>query len=131
MSASGGTPATAVANNPAGVPVSAASGNVANAAAVATLPAAAGKTTWLTGFTVTAGGSTAALDVVVTVTGLAVPLAFAFTFPAGATVGAAPLVVTFPTPVAASAVNTAVVVTVPAGGLGNTNAAVTATGFQL
>lgn len=106
------------------------SGNVAAAAAVATLPAVAGKTTWITGFEATAAGSTAAADVVLTVTGLTNALSYVFVFPAGALTGAQPLIVEFPQPIPASAVNTAIVVTLPSGGVGNTNAAVSAHGFQ-
>lgn len=106
------------------------SGNVANAIATATLPAAAGKRTWITGFTVTADGATAGLAVDVAVAGLANTLHYSFTFPAGATVGAAPLTVTFPAPIPSAAVNTAITVTLPASGAGGTNAAVNAYGFQ-
>ena len=113
-------------------PITAASGNQANANAVATLAAAAGKTTYITGFQVTAAGATAGLAVNVTVAGVVTgTLTYTFVFPAGAAVGAQPLVVEFPEPVPASAVNTAIVVTLPAGGAGNTNAAVAAQGFQL
>lgn len=108
------------------------SGNVANAAAVATLANAAAKTTYITGFQLTASGATVGLDVVATVAGLLGGTeSFIFNFPAGALVGAAPLLVTFPTPLPASAVNTAIVVTLPAGGAGNTNAAASAQGYQL
>lgn len=114
------------------VPVSSSSGNVANAAGVATLAAAAGKTTYLSGFAITAAGATAAGVVLVTVAGLLGGTAtYVFAVPAGASIGATPLAVTFPSPIPASAVNTAIVVTLPALGTGNTNAAVVATGFQL
>lgn len=109
----------------------ASSGNVANAAATASLAAVAGKRNWLTGFVLTASGSTAALVVNATVTGLdGGTLTFTFTFPAGADVAADPLIVTFPSPVPASAVNTAIAVSLPAGGAGNTNAAASAFGFR-
>jgi len=118
---------------PAGAtPVVGSSGNVANAQAVATLPAAAGKTTWITGFQCTASGATAALPVVVTVTGtISSNMSFIFSFVTGALLGSPMLAIAFPQPIPASAVNTAIVVTLPAGGLGNTNATVTAQGFQL
>ena len=113
-------------------PVTASSGNVAAASAVATLPGVAGKTTYVTGFQVTAAGATAAAVVNVTVTGtVSGTLTYTFVFPAGATVAAQPLVVEFPEPVPASGTNTAIVVTLPSGGAGNTNAAVNAQGFQL
>lgn len=115
-----------------GTSVTGSSGNVANASAVATLPGAASKTTWITGFQCTAAGATAAAVVNATVTGaISGTMTYTFAYPAGATAGATPLQVTFPTPVAASAANTAIVVTLPAGGAGNTNAACTAQGFQL
>lgn len=115
-----------------GVDVDASSGNVANAAAVAALPGAAGKTTFLTGFEVTAAGSTAALVVLVTVAGvLGGTKTYVFVFPAGAAVAATPLLVEFHRPVPASGLNQAITVTLPAGGAGNLNAAVTAHGFQL
>lgn len=116
---------------PVGTQQSASSGNVANANAVATLSAGAGVTTYISGFSATAAGSTAALVVTLTVAGLLGGTAsYTFTFPAGATVAATPLIVTFPTALPASAVNTAIVVTLPAGGAGNTNASVHAFGFR-
>lgn len=115
---------------PFSTPVSAASGNVANAQAVATLPAVAGKTNYLSGFTVTGSGATAGLPVVVTVTGLlGGTLSFVYTAAAGVLVANTPLVVTFARPIPASAVNTAIVVTCPALGAGNTNNAVVANGY--
>jgi hypothetical protein len=116
----------------AGIDITAASGNVANAAAVATLPGVVGRTTYITGFEVTATGSTAVLIVLVTVAGVVTgTLTYVFVFPAGATTLATPLIVEFSRPIPASAQNTSIVVTLPAGGAGNTNAAVVAHGFQL
>lgn len=113
-------------------PITAASGNVANGSAAATLAAAAGKFTYITGFQVTASGATGALAVSVTVVGVVTGTqTYTFVFPAGVAVAAQPLVVEFPEPVPSSAVNTAIVVTLPAGGAGNTNATVNAQGFQL
>ena len=117
---------------PGAVALTSASGNKANASAAATLAAATGKTTYITGFQVTASGATAGLPVSVTVVGvLGGTLTYTFTAPAGVLVPATPLVVTFPNPVPASDVNTAIVVTLPALGSGNTNAAVCAQGYQL
>ena len=116
---------------PAGTDITAASGNQANANAVATLPGVAAKTTYITGFEVTATGSTAALIVLVTVTGVITgTLTYVFVFPAGVTTPANTLTVEFSRPIPASGQNTAIVVTLPAGGAGNTNAAVVAHGFQ-
>lgn len=124
--------ATAVALIPTGTPVIGSSGNQANAAAVATLAAAVGKTTYVTGFQLTGSGATAGLPVVATLTGLlSSNMSFVFVFPAGVLVAAQPLLVNFPQPLPASAVNTAIVLTLPAGGAGNTNATATAQGFQL
>ena len=104
----------------------------ANAAAAnnQTLAAAATLRTYITGFTVTGGGATAASVIAVTVTGLATTLTFHVPIPAGATVGVVPLVVQFARPIPASADNTAIVVNVPSFGAGNTQASATATGFQ-
>jgi len=112
--------------------VNGASGNVANANAVATLAGTPSKTTYITGFEITAAGATAAAVVTVTVAGtISGTLSYTFTVPAGAALAATPLIVEFPVPIPASAVNTAIVVTCPALGAGNTNAAAVAHGFQL
>lgn len=109
-----------------------ASGNKANANAVATLTPTATTTAYITGFELTAAGATAGLPVVATVAGvLGGTLSYIFDYPAGALVGASPLIVEFNPPLPASAVNTAIVVTLPAGGTGNTNAAAVAHGFYL
>ncbi len=115
-----------------GAPISGSSGDVANASAVATLAAAAGKTTYITGFEITGSGATAALPVVVTVAGvIGGTMTFIYSAAAGALVGNQPLVIEFPEPVPASAVNTAIVVTCPALGTGNLHSAVVAHGYQL
>lgn len=113
-------------------PVTASSGNVAAAAAVATLAAVAGEVNWISGFVLTASGATAALVVSPTVTGVVGGTqTYTFTFPVGAAVAATPpLVVTFPTPLPATAANTAITVTLPSGGAGNTNATAVAFGFR-
>lgn len=114
------------------VAVTSSSGNVAATSAVATLAGAVGKTTYITGFEITAGGATAAALVVATLTGLLGGAAsYIYAAPAGATLGAQPLIVAFPEPIPASAVNTAIVLTLPSLGAGNTNAAVVAHGFQI
>lgn len=112
--------------------INAASGNVANANAVATLAAVAGKTTYITGFEVTGAGATAGLPVIVTVVGtITTTLSFIAVAAVGALVANTPVIVEFPVPIPASATNTTIVVTLPALGLGNTHAAVVAHGFQL
>lgn len=108
------------------------SGNVTNAGATASLAAVSAKTNYITGFQCTASGATSALAVNVTVTGTASgTLTYPFTFPTGVTAQAAPLVVRFDPPLAASAINTAITVTLPAGGAGNTNAAVNVQGYDI
>jgi hypothetical protein len=117
---------------PGSTQVQVSSGNVANAAAVATLPATASVTNYVTGFEVTAAGATAGLPVIVTLAGIAGgTLSFIFVFPAGVLVGAQPLVVNFAAPLPASAVNTAITLTCPAGGAGNTHACATIHGFRI
>lgn len=121
-----------VASLPPGVQVTAASGNVANGSAAATLAAVAAKTTYITGFQCTASGATTGLAVNLTVVGVITgTMTYTFVFPAGVLIAATPLIVSFPTPVQASAANTAIVVTLPAGGAGNTSANCAAEGFQL
>lgn len=108
------------------------SGNVANAAAVATLPAVAGKTTYCTGMVITGAGATAASIVIATVTGLLGGTAVYVTaVSAGAMIGNTPLVLDFTPALPASAVNTAITLSLPALGLGNTNAAVNLRGYTL
>ena len=111
--------------------VTASSGNVAAASAVATLPAVASRYNFLAGFAVTSSGSTAAAVVNVTVTGLVTgTMTYTYTSVAGATLANQPLVVTFNPPIITSALNTAIVVTLPSLGAGNTNASVNAWGFS-
>jgi hypothetical protein len=112
--------------------ITASSANQANANAVATLAAVSGKTTYITGFALTASGATAASVVTATVAGVITgTMNFTFVAPAGVTAQATPLVVNFPQPVPASATNTTIVVTLPALGSGNTNATAAAWGFQM
>lgn len=114
-------------------PQTATSGNVAAGVATATIAAPSGntlgKTAYITGFTIAAGGATAGVCVNATVTGPANTLNYAFCTPTGATVGAAPLSVIFNPAVPASAPNTAIAVSLPSLGAGNTNTTVDATGY--
>jgi len=118
---------------PAGAtPINASSGNVAASAAVATLAGVAGKTTYITGFEITASGATVGLVVNATVVGtISGTFTYAYAAMAGALLINTPLVVAFPMPIPASAENTAIVITLPALGIGNTSACVVAHGFQL
>lgn len=126
-------PAAGTAGYPAGAtPMQNASGNVAAAAAVATLAAAAGKTTYCTGFTISSSGATVAAVVTATLAGLLGGTAsYTYAVASGITAQNAIVTVIFAFPLPASALNTAIVLTLPSLGLGNTNATVTAYGFQL
>lgn len=130
VSESGGTQPTTAASMVIGTIVSGDTGNLAAAAGTATLPAAAGKTTWAAGIVVTGLGATAGSTILVTITGPANPVNFAFTVPAGATLEAAQLALEFPIPIPAAAPNTALVLNVPSFGAGNTNARGTIHGYQ-
>lgn len=112
--------------------ITASSGTVANASAAASLAAVASKTTYVCGVVITSTGSTAAAVVAPTITGVITgTMTLAYATVAGATLANQPLVVPFTPCVPASAANTAIAVTVPALGAGNTNAAVSAWGYQL
>lgn len=113
-------------------PITSSSGNKANTDAVATLAGASGKTTYITGFVIAGGGATLGSLVGATITGVK---GGTMTFPvaviAGVLLGIQSLIVNFAKPIPASTTNTDIVVTLPALGVGNTNAAVVATGYQL
>jgi len=116
----------------AGTPIQSSSGNQANVAAVVTMPAVAGKTNYLAGILITSAGATAAAVVSVTITGtLGGTITQTYVCNAGATVGNAPLQMNFNPPIPATGPNVAITVTLPALGAGNTNATVTAFGFQV
>lgn len=106
------------------------SANVANAAAVATIPAVAAKRGFLAKLIVTGGGATAASVVGLVVTGTeGDDLTFTIPVPAGATVGLTPFEVVFEPPIPSEDVNTAIVATLAALGAGSTRASVVAVGF--
>jgi hypothetical protein len=130
-----GTPLYAQSNAqyPAGaIPIAASSGNVAAATATATLAATPGRTTYICGFTVTAGGSTAAATVNVTVTNTTGgTLTYNYSTSTGVDAPSAPLPVVFSPCVPANAQNTSIVVSMPTLGSGNAHAAINATGYQL
>lgn len=116
---------------PVGIAVAASSGSVANAPAVATLPAAPNRFTHLAGFDITVGGATAGALVNATVTGIVGGTAtYVIAVPTGATLGAS-LVLAFDPPLQGAAQNTAIVVTLPAVGAGSTAACVNARGVIL
>jgi len=101
--------------------------------ATATLPAAAGKLTYICGFNISGLGATAATTVSPTIATLAggntFTLSGGYTFAAGATVNNTLASFTFPLCVAANAVNSTIVVTVP-GAAGNTSTFINAWGYQ-
>jgi hypothetical protein len=108
------------------------SGNVANATAAATLTGAVGKTTYITGFSVTGSGATVGLPVSVTITGLLGGTAtFTYTASVGALVPNTPLVEKFIPPMPSSTTNTNIVVSCPALGAGNTNNTTVVTGYTI
>jgi len=125
-----GAPAQPVAQF-GGTAVTASSGNVANASAVATLAAVAGKTTNICGISFTSSGSTAAAVVSPTVTGgISGTMTFTYATVAGVTLANAAQTHMFMPCIPASATGTTIVVTLPALGAGNTNATANAWGFQ-
>lgn len=114
------------------MPIAAASGNVANSVAAATLPNVVGRTTYLTGFEVTGAGATAAAAVSVTVTGVQNgPLTYTYCAATGVAVANQPLIIEFDPPLPASGTGVDVVVSCPALGAGNTKNTVVAHGYQV
>lgn len=113
-------------------PLTGASGNVANASAVATLSSESGKTAYISGFSVVGAGATVGLPVLVTVTGLlGGTLTYVYSAAVGVLLPNTPLHVAFASPLPASALNTNIVVTCPALGAGSTHNAVVATGYKV
>lgn len=116
---------------PAGATPVLASAKGANAAIGATLPAAPGKTTYVTGFEITGGGATVGGVVEATLAGL---LGGTASYVVGAVAGVLaanpPILVRFVPPLPASAPNTALVLSVPALGLGNSLSAAVIHGYQ-
>lgn len=111
-------------------PVTAGSGNVANAAATATIPAVVGKTAYITGFDLIGCGATAAAVVNPTLAGIiSGTRTYVYAAVVGATARNPDLSLRFNPPLPASAVNQAITVTCPALGAGNTNMSATAYGF--
>lgn len=114
-----------------GIPITASSGNVAAATATATLAAAANRITYISGFEFTSAGATAGAAVTCTITNTVTgTMSYTVTSATGAAVGNPPLVVEFNPPIPANAVNTTIVASCPSLGAGNTNATMTAHGFQ-
>jgi hypothetical protein len=113
-------------------PVTATSGNVANAIGTATIPAVAAKTAYISGFTISGAGATAALVVNPTITGvISGTKTYTYAAVAGVALINPVLDVQFCPPIPANAVNTAITVACPALGAGNTNNTVNAYGFYI
>lgn len=113
-------------------PETCSSGNIANATVACTLATASAKTTYISGFAMTADGATVGLAVSCTLTGtITGTMTFTFSYPAGAVVAGVPLIVQFSPAVPASTTNTTIVASCPASGTGGTNATMNAWGFLL
>ncbi len=114
-------------------PVSAySSGNVANTAAVGTIPAAVGKRCYMTGFDISGGGANAGSIVAVTITGLLGGTAVHSVSVPGTVVSQmTPRSYIFNPPLIASADNTAITVSMAALGAGNTSACVSVYGYSI
>lgn len=111
-------------------PVTAGSGNVANAVGTATIPGVAGKTAFITGFDIVGTGATAAAVVAPTMTGvISGTKTYVYAAVAGATAKNPDLSLRFNPPIPASGLNQAIAVSCPALGAGNTNLTVNAYGF--
>lgn len=113
----------------------AASTTAANGALVLTMPAIAGRRSYITGFTVTGAGSTAGSAGNVTLSGIdnagaAVTLDYAFVAPTGVLVAASPLLVNFSPPALVTAGAAAQLAVAPFGA-GNTIASATLNGFYV
>ncbi len=107
-----------------------ASATGAAATVTATLPAPPAGYKWqITGFEITANGSTAGASVTPTLSGLdggagaAVTGNYSFVFPASASTAATPLTIVYSCPIS-GLVNTAISLSLPSGGAGNTTASV-------
>jgi hypothetical protein len=113
-----------------GTPLDVNATGAAGAATTATLPAAAGRTTWLTGFELTwdGTGAVAATSDVLTVTAGATVLTYRFQTAVGVAGYLPP--VEFPQPIPASAPNTAITLAVPATA-NRAGVSIVAHGFQL
>lgn len=108
------------------------SGNVAAATATATLAAAAGKTTYVSGWSFSGGGATVGSIVNGTISGLiGGTQTISIAVPTGATLGCNSLDQNYNPAIPASAANTAIVFSVPSLGAGNTNATLSIWGYQV
>ena len=97
-------------------PLTEASTVVGNSTATATLNAASGAYTYISGFQITGTGATVAATVTCTVTGVVNQMYYLYTVPTGASLAATPLIVTFSPPLQSTATNTAISVSCPSTG---------------
>lgn len=110
-----------------GTPVTGSAAVAVNTSNSASLPAVASKTNYITGFSVTTQGGSAAAAGAVTITGT---ITGTLTFEVGGAAGnPVQVFVQFPSPIPASATNTAITVNVPALGANTGAAACTIYGF--
>lgn len=93
--------------------------------------AAGSRTAFLTGFSITGLGATAASTIAITTTGLQVNLTWYLAIPAGVTTAVTPLILSFPIPLPANNPGVNIVINVPSFGAGNTTAAANAYGFLM
>lgn len=103
----------------------------ANSSITAIVPATNGKTTYITGFTITSGGATSGAVVGVTVASFHTIAVYAYGVVAGATIANPTMDIRFPQPIPGGGANIQITVTVAAMGSGNTIACVDAYGYQL
>jgi hypothetical protein len=109
-------------------PVTGSAAVAVNTSNSASLSAVASKTNYITGFSVTTQGGSAAAGGAVTITGI---ITGTLTFEVGAAAGnPVQVYVQFPSPIPASAANTAITLTVPALGANTGAAACTIYGYQ-
>lgn len=102
-----------------------------NSIVTAILPATNGKTTYITGFTISAGGATTAAIVTVTIFSVHTMFVYVFGVAAGATIASPNLDIRFPQPVPGAGINQQITVTVGAMGVGNTISCANVYGYQL
>lgn len=106
--------------------------NLVNAGFTLTLVCPAGKTAYLTGFTIDGLGATAAGVVEITTTGLlAGTLRRELSVPAGVGLGVTPVIVELSTPMIGSAIGQNIGIVVPPFGAGNVNAVGFVHGFAI
>lgn len=116
---------------PANVQTGQSSGNVANAAATASIAATATRFSFVSEIDVTYAGATAGQCVTATLSGVfGGTRNYTICSPTGATVAGTPFVLNFTPPLSSTAINTQISFSVPALGAGNTNTTVNISGYN-